>query len=324
MTSKISKSDKDKLYNVVAQLNLMTNWEKNADHIATLWQEMIPDMELAAYWAQTGEALYLTKEAQRNFEPYVQSLKRGDVVQSKQLRAVPGFEQCYSLSLKMGAAFLGLLLVHLKGDLLKDNEPTSLAEQYVQLLLPQLTLARYASEMADEVEKRTSSDKLTGLWKRTYFNERFREESERLSRSKEVGSVAIMGLDDLAAMVRMLPVEEHNHLLTTAGRSLRALLRQTDWTVRWDNYEILFYFPNTSPESALEVFSRCIKSLIQINPILQPLVGLCSTAETTSARGLIQLAARRLDLARKDGRHKLVCFATRSTGLNFWEYGGQN
>ena len=60
-----------------------------------------------------------------------------------------------------------------------------------------------------------------------------------------------------------------------------------------DNFEVLLYFPNTSPESAVEVFDRCVKALVRINPLLQVVIGLCSSAETTSARGLIQLADKR-------------------------------
>ena len=62
------------------------------------------------------------------------------------------------------------------------------------LMLNQLGLARLSTQLIEEVSKRTSTDKLTGLWNRQYFNERFREECERLVRSRETGSVAIIGL----------------------------------------------------------------------------------------------------------------------------------
>lgn len=322
MTVKLNKALKDKLYNVATQLQLTTNWEKNTELISQLLGKYAPEVQLAIYWTQTGDPVYFSSHAKKVFEPYITSLKRGDLVQSAQLEPLEfkeddkGEDNCYRMALKLSGQFLGLILVHLS-----DEVNFGFVQQLIDLLAPHLSIARYATEMAEEVEKRTSSDKLTGLWKRTYFNERFREETERLNRSKEVGSVAIMGLDDLAAMVRMLPPDELQSYLSAIGTTLRSLLRQTDWVVRWDDYEILFYFPNTTPESVLDVFSRCMSALLQVNPILQTVVGLCSTSETTSARGLIQLAARRLELARKDGRHRLVCFASRATGLKFWEFG---
>lgn len=313
--SKLTKADKDKLFNIATHLHLGTDWERNRQMITELYAENAPGLEIATYWTQTSDYVFLTPNAEKIFGEYLGTIKRGDLVQSPKLEAVEGQENIYSMSLRLGGQMLGMIFVQLDSEM-----PLALAERYVEVLVPQFALARFATEMQEEVEKRTSTDKLTGLWKRSYFNERFREESERLSRSKEIGSVAIMGLDDLAAMVRMMPQEEQNELLEQAGRTLRSLLRQTDWVVRWDNYEVLFYFPNTAPEAAVEVFSRCVKALARINPILQVVIGLCSSAETTSARGLIQLADKRLNLARKDGRHQLVCFASKATGLKFWEY----
>ncbi len=313
--SKLTKVDKDKIFHIASHLQLTTNWSRNREMISELYTENAPDMEMATYWTQTSDFTYLTPQAESVFGDYLKSIKRGDIVQSERLQPVESLPDCYSMSLKLGSQMLGVMLVHLRNEM-----PLALAERFVDILLPQFLLARFGTEMQEEVEKRTSTDKLTGLWKRSYFNERFREESERLSRSKEVGSVAIMGMDDLAAMVRMMPAEELNSMLDQAGRTLRGLLRQTDWVVRWDNFEILFYFPNTAPESAVEVFSRCVKAMSRINPLMQVVIGLCSSAETTSARGLIQLADKRLNLARKDGRHQLVCFASKSTGLQFWEY----
>lgn len=313
--SKLTKADKDKLFNIATHLQLTTDWKRNREQIAELYTENAPDMEMATYWTQTSDFTYLTPQAEGIFGDYLKSIKRGDIVQSEKLQPIESQPMSYSMSLKLGSSMLGVMLVHLRNDM-----QLAIAEKFVEVLLPQFLLARFGTEMQEEVEKRTSTDKLTGLWKRSYFNERFREESERLSRSKEVGSVAIMGLDDLGAMVRMMPPDELNSLLDQAGRTLRGLLRQTDWVVRWDNFEILFYFPNTAPESAVEVFSRCVKAMARINPLMQVVIGLCSSAETTSARGLIQLADKRLNLARKDGRHQLVCFASKSTGLQFWEY----
>lgn len=313
--NKLTKADKDKLFTIATNLQLTADETRNQQRIAELYTENAPDIEMATYWTQTSDFVYLTPGAEAIFESYLKGIKRGDLIQSERLQPLEGFENSYSMSLKLGGQMLGMMLVHLKNDM-----QLAVAEQYVDVLLPQFMLARFGKEMQEEVEKRTSTDKLTGLWKRSYFNERFREESERLSRSKEVGSVAIMGMDDLAAMVRMMPAEEQNHLLEEAGKSLRSLLRQTDWVVRWDNFEVLFYFPNTAPEAAVEVFDRCVKALARINPLLQVVIGLCSSAETTSARGLIQLADKRLNLARKDGRHQLICFASKSTGMQFWEY----
>jgi len=201
-------------------------------------------------------------------------------------------------------------------DLSEKELTVEILKDLVKVILPQLALARYATVMAQEVEKRTSTDKLTGLWNRTYFNERFREECIRLSRTKEQGTVVVLALDELAAMAKVMSADEHTKLIVHASNLVRSSVRQTDWIVYWDRHEILIYLTNTQPENSIEVMSRCVNQLLNAHPLLQPVIGLCSTSETNSARALIQLAARRLDLARKDGRRMVICFATRD-GLKF-------
>jgi hypothetical protein len=89
--------------------------------------------------------------------------------------------------------------------------------------------------------------------------------------------------------------------------------------VYWDGSEVLFYFPFTKPEALLEVLNRCSNLLLELHPLLSTTIGMCSTLETSSPRALIQLAARRLELARKDGRKRIICFASSTEGLQFWQ-----
>jgi diguanylate cyclase (GGDEF)-like protein len=201
---------------------------------------------------------------------------------------------------------------------LASGKTAELTEAVLKTILPQVGLARLATALTEEVAKRTSTDKTTGLWNRQYFNERFREECERLVRSKETGCVAIIGLDNFAALARTMPPDEVNQLFSLAGQTVRNVIRQTDWAVRWDTNELLFYFPSTPSEASLEVLKRFGKRLMNAHAILEPLVGLSSTVETTSPRALIQLATRRLDLARKDGHRRVICYATPAHGLQFW------
>lgn len=309
-----SKLEKEKLFELSTNLHLTLDWQKNHKIIKDLLDKVSPGMELAIYWSQHGEKSYFTQGAEKIFGEYLNSLKRVDISRSEELTELETIKDTYVKGIFLDNHFLGMLLINI------TNSDISLdfTKKIIDILLVQLTLAKYATEMSEEVEKRTSTDKLTGLWNRVYFNERFREECDRLARSKERGSVAIMAFDDLSAMVRMMTGDENNNILAKAGRTVRQLVRKTDWVVRWDKHEILFYFPNTQPEFAIEVFSRCINQLIKTHALLSPVIGLCSTSETTSARALIQLAARRLDLARKDGRKRVLCYASKSSGLKFW------
>ena len=309
-------SDNDKLFQIVSQLNFTLDWEKNEATISSIFEEYCPGVSLAIFWTQNNSLMFFPKKAKEIFGQYFSGLKRSDITQNRELQPFEAIEKAYSMAVTLNDQLLGMLAIKVEEDQFEFTE------KVIKLILPQLSLARYATSMTEEVDKRTSIDKVTGLWNRVYFNERFREECERVKRSKEVSSVAIMALDDLAAMSKMITAEEHNNLLTMLGNTTSRLTRQTDWVVNWTTHEILFYFPNTQPEAALEVFTRCMKSLVNTHPLLESVVGLCSTSETTTARMLIQLATRRLDLARKEAAKditkQVVCFAGKASGLQFW------
>lgn len=307
----LTPSQLQSLVQLGTQVNLTLSWDYNYQNLKNLLAQHAPGVELAVWWPQPEGFVPVTDGAADLFG----DLASGEVLENIQkdtsLRDVPGVEGGLMAGVVANRQTFGLALV--AGD-----EDDDMAEVVLKMLLPQLGLARLSGALADEVAKRTSTDKLTGLWNRQYFNERFREECERLVRSKETGAVAIIGLDNFAALSKTMSPEEMNSLYATVGATVRQVIRQTDWAVRWDNNELLFYFPSTSAEAALEVLKRFGKRLVGTHPILEPLIGLSSTVETTSPRALIQLATRRLDLARKDGNRKVICFATPAHGLQFW------
>lgn len=203
------------------------------------------------------------------------------------------------------------------GALLVADEDLAFAGALARLVSPALGLSVHATRLEEEVNKRTSTDRLTGLWNRVYFNERFREECERLVRSRETGSVAVVGLPEFAAVARTMTPDEANARFGDVGQVVRQVVRQTDWAVRWDGFDLLFYFPSTSAEAAVEVLKRFTRRMLQLAPYMAPAVGVSSTVETTSPRALVQMATRRLDLARKEGGSKVICFAAPGQGMNF-------
>lgn len=294
---------------LATSLNLTVSWDYNHQNLKQLIQQHMPGVEAALWWPQDG-FVPLSDGAQDKFGGFIGSNQIEVVQQDNSRRAVPELDDAWMQGVVSNRQTFGMAMV---GGASED-----VCDAVMKTILPQLGLARLSTALTEEVGKRTSSDKITGLWNRQYFNERFREECERLVRSKETGSIAIIGLDNFAALARTLPPEEVNNLYSLVGQTVRNVIRQTDWAVRWDTNELLFYFPSTAADASLEVLKRFGKRLISAHPILEPLVGLSSTVETTSPRALIQLATRRLDLARKDGHRRVICYATPAHGLQFW------
>lgn len=340
--------DNKKIFEIYTELSLSTDWKKNKEHLSELLNNSFPIADIAACWSHPGDYTYFSNSSEEYFKNYFKEIKRADMVQSREPIEIDNnyINNTFAISVTLEGTYLGMLLVHLKEEyeLKKLKEKSEKVEKvididsdvedatyqdkvdYIKLLfktiLPQISLAKYASEMALEVEKRTSTDKLTGLWNRNYFNERFREECTRLVGTREQGAVAVISLDDLAAMEKVIGKEEHEKLIIQASNLIRRMVRKTDWIVYWDKHEILVYLTNTQAESSIDVMNRCTSQLVNAHPLLTPLIGLCSTTETTSARALIQLSARRLELARKDGRKMVVCFAAKD-GLKFIQMSGK-
>jgi diguanylate cyclase (GGDEF)-like protein len=306
----LSAAQNQALVQLATQLNLTVSWDYNHQNLKQLLQQHLPGTEAALWWPQPEGFVPLSDGAADKFGAYVGGNQLEVVQQDNSLRAVPDVDGAWMQGVVANRQTFGLAMVDAGSD--------EMTEAVLKTILPQLGLARLSTALTEEVGKRTSSDKVTGLWNRQYFNERFREECERLVRSKETGSICIIGLDNFAALARTMPPDEVNNLYSLVGQTVRNVIRQTDWAVRWDTNELLFYFPSTPAEASLEVLKRFGKRLMSAHPILEPLVGLSSTVETTSPRALIQLATRRLDLARKDGHRRVICYATPAHGLQFW------
>ncbi|HBN08482.1 MAG TPA: hypothetical protein DD435_07485 [Cyanobacteria bacterium UBA8530] len=297
----LSREDLEKLVFIASKVPPSTSWDYIRQEIKTALSQECPEVEAAILRPQPEGLLPITAH-HASFD----SLPEEQGVEGP----LENLENSWRIPLTANRQTYGTLLL--------AGAQAPFLEALAKLLAPPLGLAGLAAQLGEEISKRTSSDKLTGLWNRLYFNERFREECERLVRSKEIGSVAIIALDNFTAFARTLPPEEANDLFAQVGTAVRQVIRQTDWAVRWDGYELLFYFPSTSAEAAVEVLKRFARKLVAINPILETLSGVSSTVETTSPRALIQLATRRLDLARKDGARRVICFAVPGGGLQFY------
>lgn len=298
------------LASIAAGLSLGLNWEYNHQSVKQALATHLPEVELAIWWPTPEGFSPITEGAAERFGEWAGAHQLENIWQETAMRTLPELPGAQVAGIVSNRQTFGLAVA--------SGPDAELVQAALKILMPQLGLARLGTTLSEEVSKRTSTDKITGLWNRQYFNERFREECERLVRSKESGAVAIVGLDNFGALAKTMGAEEVNGLYSLVGQTVRQVIRQTDWAVRWDTNELLFYFPSTPADAALEVLKRFGKRLLGSHAILEPLIGLSSTVETTSPRALIQLATRRLDLARKDGNRRVICYATPAHGLQFW------
>lgn len=315
--TQLAQEDLQSLIGVATKIPAATSWEYLANSIREALASHAAGVEVAAWLPAPEGVVALTGGAAETFAPFTASAEIEDLMQEGDFAPIPSVGGGYRIGIQANRQTFGLLLVQ------SATADVEYLQNLARILATPLGFAFLANQLAEEVAKRTSTDKLTGLWNRQYFNERFREECERLVRSKETGAVALIALDNFQALSRTMSPDELNAMFAQIGQAVRQVIRQTDWAVRWDNFDLLFYFPSTSAEAAVEVLKRFARKLVGISPILEPLAGVSSTVETTSPRALVQLSTRRLDLARKDGGRRVVCFATPGGGLQFYREGAE-
>ncbi len=315
--TQLAQEDMQSLIGVATKIPAATSWEYLANSIREALAAHAPDVQAAAWLPAPDGVVALGGKAPATFEPFTSSGEIEDLMQEGDFAPIPMVGGGYKVAIQANRQTFGLLLLQ------SSKADADYLQHLGRILATPMGFAFLSNQLADEVAKRTSTDKLTGLWNRQYFNERFREECERLVRSKETGAVALISLDNFQALARTMPADELNATFAQIGQAVRQVIRQTDWAVRWDNFDLLFYFPSTSAEAAVEVLKRFARKLVGISPILEPLAGVSSTVETTSPRALVQLSTRRLDLARKDGGRRVVCFATPGGGLQFFREGSE-
>ena len=165
---------------------------------------------------------------------------------------------------------------------------------------------------ARKLHELSTSDSLTGLHNRGYFDERFREEVFRAKRHHRVLSVAMLDVDRFKLFNDTWGHSAGDIALKEVARAIRKALRQTDVVARYGGEEIVIILPETPPESAVRKLEH-IRRLVADMPV--PL------ARRTLPAGTITISAG-IASAPKDGdnvdqllgRADTRLFAAKTTG----------
>jgi diguanylate cyclase (GGDEF)-like protein len=104
---------------------------------------------------------------------------------------------------------------------------------------------------ARRLHELSTSDSLTGLHNRGYFDERFREEVIRAKRHERVLSVAMLDVDRFKIFNDTWGHSAGDIALKEVADAIRKALRQTDVVARYGGEEIVLILPETPPDSAV-------------------------------------------------------------------------
>ncbi|ACI17160.1 diguanylate cyclase [Coprothermobacter proteolyticus DSM 5265] len=153
-------------------------------------------------------------------------------------------------------------------------------------------------------------DSLTGLFNRTYGNQRLTEEWELYLRGGPQFSILFLDLDGFKQVNDSFGHEMGDKVLMEFSKLLRSSLRATDVAIRWGGDEFLVILPDTDEEEAATIsrrlsnqISSCITSLGK--PVTAS-IGASSVSEVNSVEQLVDLADQRTYLAKTRKKNHIM------------------
>lgn len=182
------------------------------------------------------------------------------------------------------------------------------------LVANQLSLQLSRIQLYQRVESLAVTDALTGLYVRSYFFERAREELVRCIRHKLSCSLLMIDLDTFKQKN-----DTYGHLvgdvvLRDVAKLLQRNLREVDLLARYGGEEFIMLLIETDAEQALPVAQR-LKQLVEVHPIraydelLTQTVSIGLAAFPQDGPGLetlIERADQALYAAKRAGRNRVI------------------
>ena len=153
-------------------------------------------------------------------------------------------------------------------------------------------------------------DSLTGLFNRTYGNQRLAEEWELYLRGGPHFSVMFLDLDNFKWVNDTLGHEMGDKVLMEFSKFLRSSLRATDVAIRWGGDEFLVILPGTDIEEAAAIVERLTTQMTHRNTTLgRPVtasIGFASISEANSVQQLVELADQRAYLVKAERKNRVM------------------
>lgn len=164
------------------------------------------------------------------------------------------------------------------------------------------------------LSQRAQVDGLTGLWNRSFFDERWAQEHARCQRYGHPLSVAILDLDHFKRINDTKGHPAGDAVLAGVAKTLHRELRQSDCACRYGGEEFVFIMPDTNASDALNLCER-VRGAVEagIYPGAEGItvtasigVAGCAGACPLSAQDWIAAADRNLYAAKHAGRNRTI------------------
>lgn len=169
-----------------------------------------------------------------------------------------------------------------------------------------------------EVERRSRTDALTGLYNRRHLVDALNAELERARREGRRPGVLILDLDGFKLVNDLYGHVAGDAVLSEVARRLRTAVRRYDVVARWGGEEFCVLAPAVSTERALRRVAEGIRRAVGEAPmpladgrllhVTASVGGVLASDGLWSVEGLVDAADRALYTAKRRGRNR-ICLA---------------
>lgn len=177
-------------------------------------------------------------------------------------------------------------------------------------------------ESMKQLRRMATTDALTGLYNRRYFNEQLSRQFSQAARYGEDLSCCMMDLDHYKQLNDSLGHQMGDKVLQQTAEEICASLRTSDIAARYGGDEFVLLLPNTGLEKAVsvaerirELLAQCFRAEYGMRLPVTLSVGIASLKHDfpTTPDGLVSMADRALYLAKEQGKDRIVLFSDART-----------
>lgn len=173
-----------------------------------------------------------------------------------------------------------------------------------------LNLLKEIRDRNQELYSLSIRDPLTSAYNRRYFLTAYENELERANMNSQELTVLMIDIDHFKQVNDTYGHIFGDAVLTRLVQFLHTKLRSNDLLARYGGEEFVVLLPNTSKENAMIIAERIREDVGYVknrnNYVISLSIGLASSANESTAHGILNLADENLYKAKEAGRNRVV------------------
>lgn len=266
---------------------------------------MITDKRIINYSNEKNKKVYekveelITNELQNNKVPVYVDIKKDFFGKAEYLELLP--EVCLAFPLICEREFIGRICLYSDSDIkYLKNVCESIAEKLIKATT---VVSNY-----DKLKISATTDVLTGLYNRTFFDDVFPKELGLCCEKKIPCSLIMLDIDNFKMFNDTRGHLEGDRILKQIASLVKTTIRSSDSACRFGGEEFVVLLPNAKQEDAKEIAEK-VRRLVEQNCDTTISLGLITCLNSSvSPHDFVKEADKALYKAKNSGKNKVVSY----------------